>query len=111
MTTQNLHISMLYCIIIIIIFIGSVNCISFWLTNKKKILNLSGDRSNSNATLQKFGTRRFKTFINRSAPEVLLEEGVLKTCSKFTGEHPCRSVIIIKLQSNYKILVLSQLLL
>ena len=25
----------------------------------------------------------------------------LKICSKFTGEHPCRSVISIKLQSNF----------
>ena len=24
------------------------------------------------------------------------EKGVLKTCSKFTGEHPCGSVILIK---------------
>ena len=28
-------------------------------------------------------------------------KGVLKICSKFTGEHPCRSVISIKLQSNF----------
>ena len=27
--------------------------------------------------------------------------GVLKICSKFTVEHPCRSVISIKLQSNF----------
>ena len=27
--------------------------------------------------------------------------GVLKICSKFTGEHPCRSVILIKLLSNF----------
>ena len=36
-----------------------------------------------------------------SPPEVFLEEGVLKVCSKFTEEHPCRSVILIKLQSNF----------
>ena len=35
-----------------------------------------------------------------SRPEVFLAKGVLKICSKFTGEHPCRSVISIKLQSN-----------
>ena len=34
-----------------------------------------------------------------SHPEVFLGKGVLKICSKFTGEHPCRSVISIKLQS------------
>ena len=27
--------------------------------------------------------------------------GVLKICSKFTGGHPCRSAISIKLQSNF----------
>ena len=32
-----------------------------------------------------------------SPPEVFLQKGILKICSKFTGEHPCRSVISIKL--------------
>ena len=36
-----------------------------------------------------------------SRPEVFLRKGVLKICRKFTGEHPCRSVISIKLQSNF----------
>ena len=35
-----------------------------------------------------------------SLSEVFLEKAVLKICSKFTGEHPCRSVISIKLQRN-----------
>ena len=40
--------------------------------------------------------------IHRSShPEVFLVKVVLKICSKFTGEHPCRSVISIKLQSNF----------
>ena len=30
-----------------------------------------------------------------SPPEMFLGKGVLKICSKFTGEHPCRSVISI----------------
>ena len=34
-------------------------------------------------------------------PVVLLRKGVLKIYSKCTGEHPCQSVISIKLQSNY----------
>ena len=34
-------------------------------------------------------------------PEVFLGKGVLKICTKFTGEHPCRSAISIKLQSNF----------
>ena len=36
-----------------------------------------------------------------SRPEVFLGKGVLEICSKFTGEYPCRSVITIKLQSNF----------
>ena len=39
-----------------------------------------------------------------SHPEVFLRKGVLKMCSKFTGEHPCRSAISIKLQSNFVLL-------
>ena len=34
-------------------------------------------------------------------PLVILGKGVLKICSKFTGEHPCQSVISIKLQGNF----------
>ena len=33
--------------------------------------------------------------------QVFLIKAVLKICSKLTGEHPCRSVISIRLQSNY----------
>ena len=32
---------------------------------------------------------------------MFLRKGVLEICSKFTGEHPCRSAISIKLQSNF----------
>ena len=32
---------------------------------------------------------------------MFLKKGVLKICSKFTGEHPYRSVISIKLQSSF----------
>ena len=38
------------------------------------------------------------TKFRSSHPDVSLGKGVLKICSKFTGEHPCRSVISIKLQ-------------
>ena len=31
----------------------------------------------------------------------VLRKGVLKICSKFTGEHPCRNVTLIKLLSNF----------
>ena len=38
---------------------------------------------------------------NRSRhPEVFLGKGVLKICSKFTGEHPCRSAIVKQLYWN-----------
>ena len=33
--------------------------------------------------------------------QVFLGKGVLKICSKFTGEHPCRSVISVKLLFNF----------
>ena len=36
-----------------------------------------------------------------SLPEVFLGKGVLKICSKFTGEHLCRSMISIKFQSHF----------
>ena len=38
-----------------------------------------------------------EVMITRSSPSmVFLLKGVLKICSKFTGEHPCRSAISIK---------------
>ena len=42
----------------------------------------------------------------RNRPEVFLTKGVLKMCSKFTRKHPCRSLISIKLQSNFIEIVL-----
>ena len=36
-----------------------------------------------------------------SHSEVFLGKGALKICSKFTGEHPCRSAISIKLLCNF----------
>ena len=41
-----------------------------------------------------------------SYPEVFLEKGGLKICRKFTGEHPCRSAISIKLLCNFIEIVL-----
>ena len=32
---------------------------------------------------------------------VFLEKAVFRICSEFTGEHPCRNVISIKLLSNF----------
>ena len=34
--------------------------------------------------------------IRSSRPEVFLRKGILKICNKFTGEHPCRSMISAK---------------
>ena len=58
-------------------------------------------RTNVGSKIQ-FNTLRsfFKRVYRSSHPEVFLRKGVLKTCSKFTGEHPCQSVISIKLHSN-----------
>ena len=39
--------------------------------------------------------------LRSSRSEVFLRKGVLKIRSKFTGEHPCRSVISIKLLCNF----------
>ena len=36
-----------------------------------------------------------------SLPEVFWRKGVLKICSKFTGEQACRSAVSIKLRSNF----------
>ena len=41
------------------------------------------------------------TIYRSSSPKVFLRKGVLKICSEFTGEHPCRSVISIKLLCNF----------
>ena len=40
------------------------------------------------------------TLYKSSRSEVFLGTGVLKICSKFTGEHPYQSLISIKLQSS-----------
>ena len=41
-----------------------------------------------------------------SHAELFSGRGVLKICSKFTREHPCRSAISVKLQSNFIEIVL-----
>ena len=47
-----------------------------------------------------FLIKKFRLY-RSSPPEVFLGKCVLKICSKFTGQHPCRSVISIKLHSNF----------
>ena len=41
------------------------------------------------------------SFVRLHFQDVFLRKGVLKIYSKFTGEHPCRSAISIKLQSKF----------
>ena len=43
----------------------------------------------------------FPSTVCRSLSEVLLRKDVLKICSTCTGEHPCRSVILIKFLCNF----------
>ena len=43
----------------------------------------------------------FFNVIRSNSPEVFLGKGILKICSKCTGERQCRKVISIKLQSNF----------
>ena len=45
--------------------------------------------------------RQTRTLLRSSPPEVFLGKYVLKICSKFIGEHPYRSLVSIKLQSNF----------
>ena len=47
-------------------------------------------------------TRTLKKKNRSSHLEVFLRKGVLKICSKFTGEHPCQSVISIKINFSIK---------
>ena len=48
-------------------------------------------------------TVNFFVFVHSrsSPPDVFLGKGVPKICSKFTGEHLCRSVISVKLLYNF----------
>ena len=50
---------------------------------------------------QKEFLQRFVLNLRSSPPEVFLGKGVLNICSKFTGKHPCRTAISIKLQGNF----------
>ena len=75
----------------------------------KKVIEKSSSvnqKGNEKTLLNKSGNLKGLKFmtggkLRSSHPEVFLRKAVLKICSKFTGEHPCRSVISIKLQSNF----------
>ena len=51
--------------------------------------------------LRKNLERLFETIFRSSRPEVFSLKGVLKICSKFTGDHPSQSVVSIKLLCNF----------
>ena len=71
------------------------------------VLNILGEISRGNENTEKKWFRRAKTptaklhliksfsLCRSSRSEVFLRKGVLKICSKFTAEHPCRSAISI----------------
>ena len=58
-------------------------------------------------TVPKFPENSLKNYrglyrsLRSSRPEVFLRKCFLEICSNFTGEHPCWSVISVKLQSNF----------
>ena len=45
--------------------------------------------------------KRANYLLRSGHPEVFSVKGALKICSKFTGEHPCQSMISIKLLCNF----------
>ena len=53
------------------------------------------------ACMKKIHLQWKNSILRSNHPEVLLRKGVLKICGKFTGEHPCRSVISTKLLYNF----------
>ena len=74
--------------------------------NHKDIESFKISNKDSTALLTICASVFVITFVNfthgrSSHPEVFLEKDVLKIYSKFAVEHPCRSVISIKLQSNF----------
>ena len=69
-------------------------------TNPANMSLFKMNSGNTNATCEicsKLTIRHHRS----SRPEVFLEKGVLKIYGKFTGGHPCRSVILIKLLCNF----------
>ena len=68
----------------------------------KKHYNFSWDflRRNRQLRFLKNLKKLHLSFDRSSHSEVFLEKGILKICSKFAGEHSCRSVTSIKLLCN-----------
>ena len=70
----------------------------FFQTTQETVL--SPFRNESFNHLIAFFSVSLKERYRSNHPEVFLGKGVLKTCSKFAGEHPCQSAILIKLLCN-----------
>ena len=79
------------------------NCNSYKFSYKFAFIRLLyvHGKLKSESKIQLVSCLVMKNIYRSSYPEVFLRKGVLKICSKFTGEHPYRSAISIKLQSNF----------
>ena len=74
--------------------------IYFWVLHrciKRNLLTMKFPKG----TFHLINVSRYISTPRSSRPKVFLGKGVLKICSKFPWEHPCRSLISIKLQSNF----------
>ena len=80
--------------------IVSFSQVNFHRCSIKKFLEKNVQHSEKSICLFLISCRPLGVYRNRH-PEVFLVKGVLKICSKFTGEHPCRSVISVKLLCNF----------
>ena len=74
-------------------YCSDINVLIYSSSSSRTTPIVSLHKSNTGGTI-------FLQLVRSSHPEVFLEKLVLKICSKFTEEHPCRSGISIKLQSN-----------
>ena len=70
-------------------------CKTFLCKQSNKVYDILWSVSVFVAFLEKKKPNRYRS----SHSEVFLQKGVLKICSKCTGEHSCQSVISIKLHS------------
>ena len=67
------------------------------------VANLSRTENGCCGNLIKFSIKCLCSRFRRNRPDVFSREVVLKLCCKFTGEHLCRSAILIKLESNLQL--------
>ena len=69
---------------------------------KKHEKELGYERANKFIFNDRIIMINIKVINDKSSPsDVFFGKGVLKICSRFTGEHPCRSVISIKLLCSF----------